>query len=288
MNSKLVIVLKEEKGETRCRMSEKDLFKVEQDGYIAWLTLNRPDHRNIMGLTFFEELTKHFERFDEDPSVRAVVIKAEGKSFTAGLDLVEFGSLLGGGIGADTREQLRKTILQCQEGMNAIERCRKPVIAAVHSHCIGAGVDLLCACDIRMATKDAIFSIRETRMGLIADLGTLQRLPHIIGHGWFRELALTGRDFTSQEALQMGFITRIGEDRQRLYEEAKGIASQIAACPPLSVQGAKEVILYSRDHGVNAGLHYVAQKNAAALPSEDVTEAMSAFMEKRTPVFKGK
>jgi len=288
MNSKLVIVLKEEKGETRCRMSEKDLFKVEQDGYIAWLTLNRPDHRNIMGLAFFKELTKHFERFDEDPSVRAVVIKAEGKSFTAGLDLVEFGSLLGGGIGADTREQLRKTILQCQEGMNAIERCRKPVIAAVHSHCIGAGVDLLCACDIRMATKDAIFSIRETRMGLIADLGTLQRLPHIIGHGWFRELALTGRDFTSQEALQMGFITRIGEDRQRLYEEAKGIASQIAACPPLSVQGAKEVILYSRDHGVNTGLHYVAQKNAAALPSEDVTEAMSAFMEKRTPVFKGK
>jgi len=288
MNSKLVIVLKEEKGETRCSMSEKDLFKVEQDGYIAWLTLNRPDHRNIMGLAFFKELTKHFERFDEDPSVRAVVIKAEGKSFTAGLDLLEFGSLLGGGIGADTREQLRKTILQCQESMNAIEKCRKPVIAAVHSHCIGSGVDLLCACDIRMATKDAIFSIRETRMGLIADLGTLQRLPHIIGHGWFRELALTGRDFTSQEALQMGFITRIGEDRQGLYEEAKEIASQIAACPPLAVQGAKEVILYSRDHGVNAGLHYVAQKNAAALPSEDVTEAMSAFMEKRTPVFKGK
>jgi len=288
MISKLVIILKEKKGETRCSMSEKDLFKMEQDGYIAWLTLNRPDHRNIMGLTFFEELTKHFERFDEDPSVRGVVIKAEGKSFTAGLDLLEFGSLLGGGIGADTREQLRNTILQCQEGMNSIERCRKPVIAAVHSHCIGAGVDLLCACDIRMATKDAIFSIRETRMGLIADLGTLQRLPHIIGHGWFRELALTGRDFTSQEALQMGFITRIGEDRQGLYEKAKGIASQIAACPPLSVQGAKEVILYSRDHGVNAGLHYVAQKNAAALPSEDVTEAMSAFMEKRTPVFKGK
>ena len=269
-------------------MSDKDPFKVEQDGHIAWLTLNRPDNRNAMGFVFFEELKKHFGRFDEDPSVRVVVIKAEGKSFTAGLDLVEFGSLLGGGVGADVREELRKTILKCQEGMNAIERCRKPVIAAVHSHCIGGGVDLLCACDIRMATKDAIFSIRETRMGLIADLGTLQRLPHIIGHGWFRELALTGRDFTSQEALQMGFITRIGEDRQGLYEEAKGIASQIVACPPLAVQGAKEVILYSRDYGVNASLHYVAQKNAAALPSEDVTEAMSAFMEKRTPVFKGK
>jgi enoyl-CoA hydratase len=280
--------LKEEKGETRCSMSEKDPFKVEQDGHIAWLTLNRPDNRNIMGFAFFEELTKHFERFDEDSSVRGVVIKAEGKSFTAGLDLVEFGSLLGGRIDTDTREQLRKTILKCQEGMNAIERCRKPVLAAVHSHCIGGGVDLLCACDIRIAAKGAVFSIRETRMGMIADLGTLQRLPHIIGHGWFRELALTGRDFTAQEALQMGFITRICEDRQGLYEEAKGIASQIAACPPLAVQGAKGVILYSRDHGVYAGLHYVAQKNAAALPSEDLMEAMSAFMEKRSPVFKGK
>ncbi len=269
-------------------MNEKELFKVEQDGHIAWLTLNRPDTRNIMGLAFFDELSKHFERFDKDSSIRGVVIKAEGKSFTAGLDLVEFGSLMGGEIGADTREQLRATILKCQEGMNAIEKCRKPVIAAVHSHCIGGGVDLLCACDIRIATKDAVLSIRETRMGLIADLGTLQRLPHIIGHGWFRELALTGRDFNAQEALQMGFITQISEDRQGLYEVAKEIASQIAACPPLAVQGVKEVILYSRDHGVKSGLHYVAQKNAASLPCEDVMEAIRAFIEKRTPVFKGK
>src|SRR4030042_557475 len=106
MNSKLVIVLKEEKGETRCRMSEKDLFKVEQDGYIAWLTLNRPDHRNIMGLAFFKELTKHFERFDEDPSVRGVVIKAEGKSFTAGLCPLGVGCLVGGGGGGGDRGQI--------------------------------------------------------------------------------------------------------------------------------------------------------------------------------------
>jgi enoyl-CoA hydratase len=269
-------------------MGEKDPFKVEQDGHIVWLTLNRPDNRNTMGFAFFEELTRHFQRFDEDSSVRVVVIKAEGKSFSAGLDLTEFGPLLSGGIGADVREALRKTILKCQEGMNAVERCRKPSIAAVHSHCIGGGVDLLSACDIRIAAKDAVFSIRETRMGLIADLGTLQRLPRIIGHGWFGELALTGRDFTAQEALQMGFVTRICQDQQGLYEEAKGIASRIAACPPLAVQGAKDAILYSRDHGVYAGLHYVAQKNAAALPSEDVIEAVKAFMEKRTPVFKGK
>ncbi len=269
-------------------MGEKNSFKVEQDGYVAWLTLNRPESRNTMGLAFFEGLANHFQRFDEDSSVRVVVIKAEGKSFSAGLDLTEFGPLLSGAVGADVREELRKMILKSQESMNAIERCRKPSIAAVHSHCIGGGVDLLCACDIRIAAKDAIFSIRETRMGLIADLGTLQRLPRIIGHGWFGELALTGRDFTAQEALKMGFVTRVCEDRQGLYDEAKAIATWIAACPPLAVQGAKNAILYSRDHGIYAGLDYVAQKNAAALPSEDVMEAVRAFMEKRTPVFKGK
>jgi enoyl-CoA hydratase len=149
-------------------------------------------------------------------------------------------------------------------------------------------MDMICACDMRLAAKDAIFSIRETRMGIVADLGTLQRLPHIIGQSWFRELALTGRDFTAQEALQMGLITRICEDRAALYETAENLAEQIAACPPLTVQGTKEVINYSRDNGIEAGLLYVAQKNAAALPSEDLFEAVAAFMEKRKPVFKGK
>jgi enoyl-CoA hydratase len=162
------------------------------------------------------------------------------------------------------------------------------VIAAIHSHCIGGGVDLISACDIRLAAADTIFSIRETRMGIIADLGTLQRLPYIIGQGWFRELALTGRDFSADEALQMRLITRICENREQLYAEAQKLAVQISALPPLAVQGVKDVINYSRDNGVDAGLHYVAQKNAAALPSEDLMEAVTAFMEKRDPVFKGK
>jgi enoyl-CoA hydratase len=149
-------------------------------------------------------------------------------------------------------------------------------------------MDMICACDIRLASKDAIFSIRETRMGIVADLGTLQRLPHIIGQGWLRELALTGRDFTAEEALQTGLITRICDDRPALYEAAKSLADQIAACPPLTVQGTKEVINYSRDNGIDAGLQYAAQKNSAALPSEDLFEAVTAFMEKRAPVFKGK
>jgi enoyl-CoA hydratase len=268
-------------------MSETDQFKIEQEEHIAWLTLNRPEKRNVMGAAFFEELSAHLSRLDQDPAVRVVVIKAEGKSFTAGTDLNEAASLLSG-EGADQRENTRIKILALQAGLTAIEKCRKPVIAAVHSHCIGGGVDLISACDIRLATEDAVFSIRETRMGIIADLGTLQRLPYIIGQGWFRELALTGRDFTAAEALRMGLLTRVCEDRDALYAEAKMLATQIAECPPLTVQGVKDVILFSRDHGIDSGLNYVAQKNTAALPSEDVVEAVTAFMEKRKPVFKGK
>ncbi len=268
-------------------MSENRLLKVEEKGHIAWLTLNRPEKRNIMSLAFFKELSEHFKRFDEDPNIRVVVIKAEGKCFTGGLDLYEAATVFGADS-ADSREQLRKMILDAQDSMNIIERCRKPVIAAAHGICIGAGVDLLSACDIRIASKDAIFSIRETKIAIIADLGTLQRLPTIIGHGWFRELALTGRDFTAAEALQMGFITRICDDQKELLAEAKKLAEEIAANSPLAVQGAKDVILYSRDNGIYPGLEYVAQKNASTLPCEDVMEVFKAFMEKRPPKFKGK
>ncbi len=268
-------------------MSESAQFKVEQENQIAWITLDRPEKRNVMGAAFFKELSEHLARFDQDAATRVVIIKAEGRSFTAGTDLNEAASLLSG-EGADQREDTRIKILALQSGLTAIEKCRKPVIAAIHSHCIGGGVDLISACDIRLATEDAVFSIRETRMGIIADLGTLQRLPYIIGQGRFRDLALTGRDFKAAEALQMGLLTRVCENRDVLYAEAQKLATQIAECPPLTVQGVKDVILYSRDHGIDAGLNYVAQKNTAALPSEDVVEAVTAFMEKRKPEFKGK
>jgi len=267
-------------------MSEKSAFKVEREEHLGWLVLNRPEKRNAMATEFFDELARVFADFDRDPEVRVVVIRAEGESFTAGIDLFSLAPLLQG-EGASFRETLKKLILRLQEGINAVERCRKPVIAAVHSHCIGGGVDLLSACDIRMASRDAVFAVRETKMAMIADLGTLQRLPHLIGHGRFRELALTGRNFTAGEALEMGFITHLCDDRDFLYEEARKVAAEIAGCSPLAVQGAKEVINYSRDHGIQAGLEYVAQKNAAALISEDLMEAFKAFTEKRPPKFKG-
>ena len=262
-------------------------FKIVKEGHMAWLVLSRPEKRNSMDDEFFTELGESFRAFDGDPEVRAVVVRAEGKVFTAGLDLVAAQSLMGDGSAA-YREGLQKRILAIQETISAIERCRKPVIAAVHGWCIGAGVDLASACDIRLAARDAVFSIRETRIGIIADLGTLQRLPHIIGHGWTNELALTGRDFTAEEALKMGFITRLCDDRETLLQEAKKLADAIASLPPLTVQGTKEVLLQGRDQGVGPGLAYVAQKNAAKIPSEDMLEAVTAFLEKRQPTFKGR
>jgi enoyl-CoA hydratase len=268
-------------------MGEHPPLKIETDHHIAWLILNRPEKRNAMGLSFFDDMVTHFDALDKDPNVRVVIVKAAGDCFSAGIDLDEAGSIIGDGA-ADSRDLLKRKIQSIQESTNVIERCRKPVIAAVHGPCIGGGVDVLSACDIRIASKDAVFGIRETQIGIVADLGTLQRMPYIIGYGRFTELALTGRNFTAGEALDMGFITQICEDKDALNAAALALAEDIAALPPLTVQGVKEVILYSRDNGVYPGLSYVAQKNAAALPSEDLFEAVGAFMEKRKPVFKGK
>lgn len=268
-------------------MQPSEPFIVENKGGIAWLTLNRPEKHNAMDLDFFAVLPQHLQNLTDDSDVRVVVIKAAGKSFSAGTDLSSAAAMVGSG-GADERRNLHRKILALQEGINAVEKCCKPVIAAIHGHCIGGAVDLICACDIRIAEKSTLFSIRETRMGIIADLGTLQRLPRIIGEGRARELAFSGRDFSAAEACEMGLVTRVCEGRENLYDTAETLARQIADNPPLTVMGVKEVLNYSRDHGVDAGLRYVAQKNAAMLLSEDLTEAFTAFREKRKPHFKGK
>ncbi|NNF98653.1 MAG: crotonase/enoyl-CoA hydratase family protein [Desulfobacteraceae bacterium] len=268
-------------------MNDTGHFDIRIEGHVAWLVLNRPESRNTLTPAFFSELTGTFTQFAENPRVRVIVIRAEGKSFCAGLDMNDASSILSG-TGADERELLRHHIEDFQESFNAIETCRKPVIAAVHGHCIGGGLDMICACDIRLATEDAVFSVRETRLAIVADLGVLQRLPHLVGYGLTNELAFTGRDFSATEALDMKLINRLCRDREQLLEEAMYLAGQIADNPPLAVQGTKDVIRYSRDNGVGPGLSYAAQKNAAMLPSEDLMEAVRAFMEKRKPEFTGK
>ncbi|HOO90181.1 MAG TPA: enoyl-CoA hydratase-related protein [Syntrophales bacterium] len=251
-------------------MDRKEIFTVHQTDHVAWLMFNRPEKRNTMTADFYRGIKDHFNRFDADPDVRVVVMGGEGKSFTAGTDFEALQSLAGDGSAA-SREITHRTILWGQDCFSAIERCRKPTIAAIHSHCIGGGVDLICACDIRIASRDAIFSIRETRLGFIADAGTLQRLPFIIGQGMFRQLSLTGRDFSAEEAFDMGLITGFYEDRDDLYRQAQKLAETIAKRPPLAVQHVKEAVILGRDRGVHAGLRLGAQKHAATISDESGT-----------------
>lgn len=262
-------------------------IRMDIDGPVASIVLNRPEKKNRMGLDFFSTLETLVQKAEAEADVRAIILRAEGSVFTAGLDLMEAGALLSD-ASASGRETLRKHILKLQQSFSALEMCSKPVIAAVNGPCIGGGVDLISACDIRIASEDAYFSIRETRVAIIADLGTLQRLHHIVGYGRAAELALTGRDFTAKEACEMGLLSRCLPDTSTLKEAAERIAADIASLSPLAVQGVKDVLRFSRDNDVASGLAYVAQKNAALLLSDDLMEAFAAFSEKRVPQFKGR
>ncbi len=268
-------------------MNDSKPIKVEKEEHIAWVIMNNPDKRNAMTFDFFIQMIEVFADIDDDPQIRVAIIKGEGKSFTAGIDLASLAGLAQS-TGADARENLRIIILKAQKSNTAIIQCRKPVICAIHSHCIGAGIDLICACDIRIASKDAIFSVRETKLGLIADLGTIQQLPDIVGDPWARELIFTGRDFTAKEALNIRLITHMYETQNELYEAANNLANEIADNSPLAVMGAKDTMRFTRQNGIQASLEYVAQKNAAQLMCEDLMEAVTALMEKRKPVFKGR
>ena len=224
-----------------------------------------------------------------DESVRAIVIAARGPHFTVGLDLKAMsGGIIEGGNGAGARKRLLDFILKIQRTVTTVARCEKPVIAVAHGWCIGGGIDLLTACDIRIAAADVTFSIRETKMAMVADVGTLQRLPGIIGKGQVAELAFSGDDFGAERALQLGFVNQVHPDHASALAAAQALAGRIAANSPLAVIGTKRVLEYCADKSIEDGLTYVATWNAAFVASEDLQEAVMAFFEKRPPVFHGR
>jgi len=255
---------------------------------VATVTLNRARQRNAMNPAFWREIRRVFEDIDADPEVRAAVIASTGPHFTAGLDLASFGDVLGSASGDEgrRREALRRLILSLQECFTAIERCRVPVLAAIQGGCIGGGVDMVTACDMRYCTEDAYFVIKEIDIGMTADVGTLQRLPHLIPSGLMRELAYTGRDMAAAEAKQAGLVNTVFTDHETMNAAVLDIARDIAAKSPLAISGTKEMINYTRDHSVADGLNYIATWNAGMLVTEDLMEAMGARQAKRAPVFK--
>ncbi|WP_310497996.1 crotonase/enoyl-CoA hydratase family protein [Sandarakinorhabdus sp.] len=255
---------------------------------IARVTLNRPQQLNTMNKDFWPEMVRVFAAIDHDPAVRCVIIASTGKHFTAGLDLGWAGQTTLAQGSQDlgrARESFRRHVKELQESFNVIDNCRVPVIAVVQGGCIGGGVDMVTACDIRIAAADAFFTIQEINIAIVADVGTLQRAPHLLPQGLLRELAYTGRRFPAVEALQYGFVNRVAADHAAALAAAETMAAEIAAKSPLAITGIKAVLNHGRDHSIADGLEYVAVWNAGMLQGGDVGEAVKAQMARETASF---
>ena len=268
------------------------LLDLDVAGEVATLWLNRPEARNAMGRAFWEDLPRAAGALRDSPEVRAVVVAARGQDFTVGLDLKELGANLlaedRAGSPAERNAARYRAVRAMQGAVNSIADLPMPVIAAVHGYCLGGGLNLISACDVRLAARSAIFSVRETKVAIVADLGSLQRLPRIIGAGHVAEMAFTGMDVDAEHAGAIGLINRVLEDQEALLAAAYDLAEQIAANSPLAVRGTKAVLAANDGRTVAEGLEFVANWNSLYLRSDDLAEAMRAFVERRKPTFTGR
>jgi enoyl-CoA hydratase len=269
-----------------------EVLTLEVDGHVATLWLDREEARNAMGSALWRDLPLAAAAVTNDSNVRVLIIAAKGPHFTVGLDLKEFGggfaSVSKSSSKAASSAQAYKAVREMQASVTSIAQLNVPVIAAVHGYCIGGGVDLIAACDIRLASADAVFSVREAKVAIVADLGSLQRLPAIIGAGHLAELAFTGKDIDAARAREIGLVNEVAADADAVHAAAAALAGEIAANSPIAVQGTKAVLAANEGRTVAEGLDYVATWNAGMLASDDLVEAMMAFMERRPPKFTGR
>ena len=274
-------------------MSNKEFncFKLDVENHIGNLVLSRPDELNTMSRDFWVELGEVLEVINRDSDIRVVVMSSTGKHFCAGMDLNAFTNGVDN-IPDDKKpdharigEAVYRVAKELQEYISTLEKIRVPVIAAIHGGCIGGAVDMVTACDIRLASDDAFFCIQEINIGMAADVGTLQRLPKIIPDSKMREMAYTGRRMYAEEAKEAGLVSGTYGSQEELLEAANKLASEIASKSPVAIYGLKAVMNYSRDHNVNDSLEYNALWSGAMLSQKDMTEQMTANMEKRDASF---
>ena len=268
-------------------------FKYSSEEGIGHLVLNKGEDLNKMTMNFWYELPKILDEIDRDASLRVLILSSTGKHFCAGMDLKNFGTL-----GNDSEkktnvpdkarigENLYRVAKELQDMLSKLEKLRIPVLAGIQGGCIGGGLDLVTAADMRFASKDAFFCIQEINIGMAADIGTLQRLPRVIPEGKVRELAYTGRRMPAEEALETGLVNKVYESHEEMVAGLKEMAIVIASKSPLAVYGTKAILNFSRDHTIAEGLEYNALWSGAMLPQEDMAEAMMSNMEKRDPEFK--
>lgn len=263
-------------------------FTLDVKDYVAHLSFNRPQKSNSLDMEAWLEMKNVFKHLDEREDVRVVILSGHGKHFCAGIDLALLMDLnKHEAISCEGRKriQVRDFIKNLQDCITAIEICRKPVIATIHKACIGGGVDIISACDIRYCTSDAYFSIKEIDMGLVADIGTMQRLPKILNPGIMAEIAYTGRTITGPEAKEIGMTNKYFETKEEMMTEVQKIAELIASKSPLVIKGIKENLQYTRDHSVNDALHYISTYNAAFMLSNDLKESFMAQMQQRKAIY---
>ncbi len=270
-----------------------EVLTLKVDGPVATLWLDRVAARNAMGAAFWLDLPSAAAHVAQLSEVRVLVIAARGPHFTVGLDLKELGgSLFHDGAATTSRASSNARnfaeVRRMQDAVSSIARLAIPVVVAVHGYCIGGGVDLICAADIRLCSSDAVFSVRETKVAIVADIGTLQRLPRIVNAGHVSELALTGKDIDAAHAARIGLVNSVHEGgADAVYQAALEVAREIAANSPLAVQGTKAVLGANDGRTIDEGLDFVARWNTLYLDSNDLREAMAAFVEKRAPEFRG-
>jgi enoyl-CoA hydratase len=272
-------------------MSKHVFYLVEKKPPVAWVFLNRPEKKNAMSPEAWTEPIEIFAELDQDPEIRVVIVAGKGSCFSAGIDLIsmmpELPELLDRDQTGGTKWKFLPKIKQLQDGISAVEQCRKPVIAAIHGHCVGAGLDLATACDIRICSQDALFSVKEAAVGFVADVGVLQRLPLIVGQGHARELAYTARSITATRAKEIQLVNDVSTSPEALMAKAEELAKEIADNSPLAVQASKDVLNFCVGKSIDDGLKYVASVSANIIPSNDLLEAINAFSEKRKPKFTG-
>jgi enoyl-CoA hydratase len=257
---------------------------------VAHLVLNRPSALNTMQPVLWRELTEILQTLQRDASARALVISSTGKHFTAGMALDVFGGGADAGISlndgsASGRANIAPQLSDMQQAFNLIEQLRMPVIAAIQGGCIGGGVDMISACDIRLATADAFFCIQEINIGMTADLGTLQRLPKLIPEGIVHELAYTGRRLPAQRALAIGLVNEVFDTQEGMVEAALQMAREIAEKPPVAIWGTKQAIHYARDHSTNDALQQMGWLQSGIWRTGNLVEAFMAKQQGRTPNF---
>ena len=271
-------------------MFNYETFTVDLTDHIATVRFNRPKKANSINETGWREMREIFEELDANADCRVIILTGTGKHFSSGIDLsllMDMQRFHEIDCEGRKREALRGFIFKLQNSITAIECCRKPVLAAVHGACLGGGLDIAAACDLRYASADAKFAIKEIDLGFVADIGILQRLPKIIPPAIAAELAYTGRTVSGEEAAQLHLVNRSYESPEALLAGVTEIARQIASKSPLSIRGTKENLLYARDHSVADALNYMTAWNAAMFLSNDTLEAFQASMMRREPTYKG-